>query len=202
MTAQQVLGNFFQPHSRSFSDMAAQMIAKANSDADIPQQGIGLKFFGSAASAGSFSQAQVLVLRLLVLMRLVSLQCRFTLLHRVAMYLGRLVLLLAKVVRASTSSLNPKCVKAWRVTRVVLVALPVIPESGEAGTVGGGGGTAVAAPIDVRYTVERINDVEYVTAAQVQAGMQQAAAQGAQRGEQQTLRRLQMSGSTRRRIGL
>lgn len=78
----------------------------------------------------------------------------------------------------------------------------VIPESGEAGTVGGGGGTAVAAPIDVRYTVERINDVEYVTAAQFQAGMQQAAAQGAQRGEQQTLRRLQMSGSTRRRIGL
>lgn len=78
----------------------------------------------------------------------------------------------------------------------------VIPESGEAGTVGGGGGTAVVAPIDVRYTVERINDVEYVTAAQFQAGMQQAAAQGAQRGEQQTLRRLQMSGSTRRRIGL
>ena len=78
----------------------------------------------------------------------------------------------------------------------------VIPESGEAGTVGGGGGTAVAAPIDVRYTVERINDVEYVTAAQFQAGMQQAAAQGAQRGEQQTLRRLQMSGSTCRRIGL
>jgi hypothetical protein len=78
----------------------------------------------------------------------------------------------------------------------------VIPESGESGTVGGGGGIAVAAPIDVRYTVERINDVEYVTAAQFQAGMQQAAAQGAQRGEQQTLRRLQMSGSTRRRIGL
>ena len=79
----------------------------------------------------------------------------------------------------------------------------VIPESGESGTVGGdGGGTAIAAPIDVRYTVERINDVEYVTAAQFQAGMRQAAAQGAQRGEQQTLRRLQMSGSTRRRIGL
>lgn len=79
----------------------------------------------------------------------------------------------------------------------------VIPESGESGTGGGdGGGTAIAAPIDVRYTVERINDVEYVTAAQFQAGMQQAAAQGAQRGEQQTLRRLQMSGSTRRRIGL
>lgn len=65
-----------------------------------------------------------------------------------------------------------------------------------------GGGTAVATPIDVRYTVERINSVDYVTADQFQSGMQQAAAQGAKQGEQQTLKRLQMSGSTRKRIGL
>ena len=64
------------------------------------------------------------------------------------------------------------------------------------------GGVAVAAPIDVRYTVERINSVDYVTADQFQSGMQSAAAQGAQRGEQNTLKRLQMSGSTRKRIGL
>jgi len=67
---------------------------------------------------------------------------------------------------------------------------------------GGGGGTAVAAPIDVRYTVERINSVDYVTADQFQTGMQQAAQQGAKQGEQQTLKRLQMSGSTRKRIGI
>ena len=68
---------------------------------------------------------------------------------------------------------------------------------------GGEGGTAVLdKPIDVRYTVDRINNVDYVTAAQFQAGMQQAAQQGAQRGEQQTIKRLQMSSSTRRRIGL
>ena len=59
-----------------------------------------------------------------------------------------------------------------------------------------------SAEIDVRYSVERINNVDYVTADQFQQGLQQAAAQGAQRGEQQTLRRLQMSSSTRRRIGV
>ena len=64
------------------------------------------------------------------------------------------------------------------------------------------GAMPVATPIDVRYSVERINDVEYVTADQFRAGMQQAAAQGAQRGEQQTLRRLQQSPSVRKRVGV
>ena len=69
---------------------------------------------------------------------------------------------------------------------------------------GGGGSTATMAPgaIDVRYTVERINSVDYVTADQFQQGMRQAAAQGAAQGEQRTLRRLQNSTGTRRRIGI
>ena len=78
----------------------------------------------------------------------------------------------------------------------------VVPSSGASGTSGEGGGTAVAAPIDVRYTVERINSVDYVTADQFQAGMRQAADQGAKQGEQQTLKRLQMSSSTRKRVGM
>jgi hypothetical protein len=79
----------------------------------------------------------------------------------------------------------------------------VIPENGGGGSVmDGGGGTAVAAPIDVRYTVERINSVDYVTADQFQQGLQQAASQGAKQGEQQTLKRLQMSSSTRKRLGM
>ncbi len=78
----------------------------------------------------------------------------------------------------------------------------VISGSGATESTGEGGGTAVAAPIDVRYTVERINSVDYVTADQFQTGMQQAAQQGAKQGEQQTLKRLQMSGSTRKRIGI
>jgi hypothetical protein len=58
------------------------------------------------------------------------------------------------------------------------------------------------AAIDVRYTVERINSVDYVTADQFRSGMQQAAAQGARQGEQNTLRRLQNAPSARRRIGI
>jgi len=61
---------------------------------------------------------------------------------------------------------------------------------------------AASTPIDVRYTVERINEVDYVTADQFQRGMKQAAEQGARRGEQQTLRKLQMSNSTRRKVGV
>ena len=77
----------------------------------------------------------------------------------------------------------------------------VIPDNGVA-SMSEGSGVGVATPIDVRFSVERINNIDYVTATEFQQGLQQAAAQGAQRGEQQTLRRLQMSSSTRRRIGV
>jgi hypothetical protein len=77
----------------------------------------------------------------------------------------------------------------------------VIPTSGDTSDASGNA-TAVNGAIDVRYTVERINSVDYVTADQFQRGMQQAATQGAQRGEQQALRRLQNSASTRRRLGV
>jgi hypothetical protein len=78
----------------------------------------------------------------------------------------------------------------------------VIPASG-----GSDGGDVQAASggvatIDVRYSVDRINNVDYVTADQFQAGMRQAATQGAARGEQATMRRLQQSRSTRSRLGL
>ena len=78
----------------------------------------------------------------------------------------------------------------------------VIPTSGDTSEAGGNTTTTVGGAIDVRYTVERINSVDYVTADQFQRGMQQAATQGAQRGEQQALRRLQNSASTRRRLGV
>ena len=77
----------------------------------------------------------------------------------------------------------------------------VIPAGGDGSELGapGAGGTAT---LDVRYTVERINSVDYVTADQFQAGMRQAASQGAERGQQLALRRLQQSPSTRRRVGI
>ena len=58
-----------------------------------------------------------------------------------------------------------------------------------------------AAAIDVRYSVERINNVDYVTAGEFQQGMAQAAKQGAIQGEQRAMRTLKNSASTRRSVG-
>ena len=77
----------------------------------------------------------------------------------------------------------------------------VIPAEG-GGAAGTEDGTITASAIDVRFKVERINSVDYVTATEFQQGMQQAAKEGAQRGEQQAIKRLQMSSGTRKRIGL
>lgn len=201
MTAQQALANLFQRTADHFADMAAQMIAK-----QIQMQilGIGLKLFGSAASAGSFSQAPSDAAKAAGASAFSQPAAPFTLGFAEGGYVsGPTRAVVGEGGQGEyvipESKMRESMARYSRGAR----GSSVIPESGESGTVGGdGGGTAIAAPIDVRYTVERINDVEYVTAAQFQAGMQQAAAQGAQRGEQQTLRRLQMSGSTRRRIGL
>jgi len=77
----------------------------------------------------------------------------------------------------------------------------VIPgNNGEPATAGGS--TATMEPIDVRYSVERINNVDYVTADQFQRGMAQAAQQGAVQGERRALRTLQGSAATRKRIGV
>jgi tape measure domain-containing protein len=78
----------------------------------------------------------------------------------------------------------------------------VIGSGNGGGDMGGGTATMASSAIDVRYSVERINSVDYVTADQFQQGMRQAALQGATQGEQRTLRRLQQSPSTRRRVGM
>jgi len=77
----------------------------------------------------------------------------------------------------------------------------VIPGNGTS-TEGGGAATATMEPIDVRYSVERINNVDYVTADQFQRGMAQAAEQGARRGEQRTLYSLRQNTNIRRSIGV
>lgn len=78
----------------------------------------------------------------------------------------------------------------------------VIPGGGESNGGPTSGLPLDASSIDIRYSVERINSVDYVTADQFQRGMAQAAQQGAQQGEQRTLRRLQQSRSTRSRLGM
>ncbi len=76
----------------------------------------------------------------------------------------------------------------------------VIPGNGTSG--GGGTAGSGSGAIDVRYTVERINSVDYVTADQFQRGMRQAAQQGAEQGERRALGRLRNSPATRNRVGV
>jgi hypothetical protein len=62
---------------------------------------------------------------------------------------------------------------------------------------GGGGGS-----IDVRYSVERINNVDYVTAAEFERGLNQAAKRGAEMGRQGVYSDLVNKRSVRSRVGV
>tara|TARA_B100000925_G_scaffold281078_1_gene252450 strand:- start:3879 stop:6620 length:2742 start_codon:yes stop_codon:yes gene_type:complete len=75
----------------------------------------------------------------------------------------------------------------------------VIPdnEGSAAASAGGGGG---GGSVDVRFNVERINSVDYVTASEFQAGIAQAAQQGAREGERRALGSMQNSPAVRRRV--
>ena len=73
------------------------------------------------------------------------------------------------------------------------------------GVVEGGGGESGGSSsgvIDVNVNSHVINDVSYVTYADFQDGIQQAAIEGAKRGQQATMRTLQTSSSARKRIGV
>jgi tape measure domain-containing protein len=78
----------------------------------------------------------------------------------------------------------------------------VIPSGRDSASPSDPGGMLAMGPIDVRYSVERINSVDYVTADQFQAGMARAAQQGALQGEQRTLRKLRNSQTVRSRMGI
>jgi hypothetical protein len=77
----------------------------------------------------------------------------------------------------------------------------VIPGSGAESGIERGG-VATMEPIDVRYSIERINNVDYVTADQFQRGMAQAAQQGAIQGERRAMRSIKNSAATRRGVGI
>jgi len=77
----------------------------------------------------------------------------------------------------------------------------VIPENGEGGTNSEGGGVS-ASTLDVRFNVERINSVDYVTASEFQAGIAQAAKRGAAEGERRAIGSMRNSPAVRRRVGV
>jgi tape measure domain-containing protein len=75
----------------------------------------------------------------------------------------------------------------------------VIPGSGESG---GGGETGGVSTIDVSYRVTEVNSIRYVDEATFQAGMRQAAEQGAAAGHRRVFGDLRNSRSQRSRVGL
>ena len=204
MSAQEALANLFQRTADHFADMAAQMIAK---QIQMKILGIALSFFNPAASqGGSFAGVpnstldSVLPSTSSLADAAVSTPLR---LNAAGSYISSPTAALVGEGGQGEyvipeSKMRESMARYSRGAR----GSSVIPETGGSGTSGEGGGAAVAAPIDVRYTVERINSVDYVTADQFQDGMRRAANQGAKQGEQQTLKRLQMSSGTRKRLGM
>jgi hypothetical protein len=75
----------------------------------------------------------------------------------------------------------------------------VIPGSGESGS---GSETGSSSSIDVSYRVTEVNSVRYVDEATFQAGMRQAAEQGAAAGHRKVFGDLRNSRSQRQRVGL
>jgi hypothetical protein len=75
----------------------------------------------------------------------------------------------------------------------------VIPGSGESG---GGDETGGVSTIDVSYRVTEVNSVRYVDEATFQAGMRQAAEQGAAAGHRRVFGDLRNSRSQRARVGM
>ena len=204
MSAQQALANLFQRTADHFLDMATEMIA-----AQIKMKilGIGLSFFNPGANqGGSFAGVPNSTLESVLpsTSSLADAAASTPLrLNAAGSYISSPTAALVGEGGQGEyvipeSKMRESMARYSRGAR----GSAVIPETGASGTSGEGGGVAVAAPIDVRYSIERINNIDYVTNDQFQQGLQQAAAQGAQRGEQNTLKRLQMSGSTRRRLGM
>ena len=203
MSAQEALANLFQRTADHFADMAAQMIAK---QIQMKILGIALSFFNPGASqGGSFAGVPNSTLDSVLPSTgsLADAAAATPLSFASGGYAsGPTRALVGEGGQGEyvipESKMRESMARYSRGAR----GSSVIPETGASGTSGEGGGVAVAAPIDVRYSIERINNIDYVTNDQFQQGLQQAAAQGAQRGEQNTLKRLQMSGSTRRRLGM
>ncbi len=203
MSAQEALANLFQRTADHFADMAAQMIAK---QIQMKILGIALNFFNPGVTTGAGSSMQTLTTRYgdFGAQGAANAAAALPPLPNAAggYVSGPTRALVGEGGQGEyiipASKMRESMARYSRGAR----GSAVIPDSGVSGTSGEGGGTAVAAPIDVRYTVERINSVDYVTADQFQRGMRQAATQGAKQGEQRALTTLRQNTSQRRRIGL
>jgi TP901 family phage tail tape measure protein len=194
MTAKEALASFFQSVADHFLDMAAQIIAKMIQMFILQQA---LKIFGGALGGGG-NAATALGSNPNV--------AKYAPLPRGYAEGGFVTGPTSAIIGEGGESeyVIPSSKMSAAMSRYSRGARGEGVIAGSGGGTEGESGAAAAGPIvvDVRYSVERINDVEYVTASQFQAGMLQAAQQGAAQGEQRTLRRLQQSPSTRKRVGV
>ena len=197
MTAKEALASFFSSVADHFLDMAAQIIAKMIRMFILQQA---LKIFGGALGGGGLSNLSAPA----------NINNPLGELGNIG---GAYAFAQGGFVTGPTSAIIGEGGESEYVIPSSKMNAAMSRYSRGArgeGVIAGSGGSdsgdtaAAAGPIvvDVRYSVERINDVEYVTSSQFQAGLRQAAQQGAVQGEQRTLRRLQQSPSTRKRVGV
>ncbi len=204
MTAREALANLFQRTADHFIDMATQMIAHA---IKMKILGIALNAFGGAAGGGTtppttMPGASVQTGPGLNINGVDQFIAPPTIAASGGYFGGPTRALIGEGGQGEyvipENKMRESMARYSRGAR----GSAVVPEAGASGTSGEGGGTAVAAPIDVRFNVERINNVDYVTAEQFQVGLARAAQQGAAEGERRAMGSLRNSAAVRRRIGV
>ena len=204
MSAQEALANLFSRTADHFADMAAQMIAK---QIQMKILGIALNFFQPAASAGAFSRAPSDAAK--------SAAAKVFSQPAEPFRLGAFAeggYAQGGYVSGPTRALigeggQPEYViPASKMTEAMgryargARGAAVIPEGDGMSTEGGMNG--ISGVVDVRYSVERINNVDYVTAAEFERGMNQAAKRGAELGRQGVYSDLVNKRSIRSRVGV
>jgi hypothetical protein len=196
VSAQEALGNMMKSIGENFVNMAAQIIAQQITMMTLGfiLKSLGLGFNSGGSGAGSFPGADVSLAKYAPL----------TPFAEGGFVTGPTNAIIGEGGEAEYVIPASKMQAAMSRYATGARGASVIPGSGstDSDATAGGMASQSTGTIDIRYSVERINSVDYVTADQFQAGLNQAAQRGAQEGEQRTLRRLQQSRSTRSRLGM
>ena len=174
MSAQEALANLFKRTADHFADMAAEIIAK---QIQMKILGIALNFFGGSARLGGAETAGPGGFRIPEAAAPKTSGMNFGKFATGGYVPGPTNALIGEGGQPEYVIPASKMTEAMgRYARGARGAA-VIPEGDGASTESGmGSGSGV---VDVRYSVERINNVDYVTAAEFERGMNQAAKRGA-----------------------
>ena len=197
MSAQEALANLFSRTADHFADMAAEIIAK---QIQMKILGIALNFFGGSARLGGAETAGPGGFRIPEAAAPKTSGMNFGTFATGGYVSGPTNALIGEGGQPEYVIPASKMTEAMgRYARGARGAA-VIPEGDGASTEGGmGSGSGV---VDVRYSVERINNVDYVTAAEFERGLNQAAKRGAELGRQGVYSDLVNKRSIRSRVGV